>query len=70
MKSSLSLAPIMDTSSLGPLHTHIGNFAETLAKQGYSSYTIDQKHLRNFIYAKVDLAALRALAQPWPGGAA
>ena len=39
-----SLAPtIPDKSPVGPLHTHIGGFAETLVKQGYSSYAIDQK---------------------------
>lgn len=44
MNSPLSLAPtIQDRSPVGPLHTHIGNFAETLVKQGYSSYAIDLK---------------------------
>ena len=33
-----SLAPtILGKSPVGPLHSHIGSFAETLAKQGYSS---------------------------------
>jgi site-specific recombinase XerD len=44
MRSSFSLVPaVADTSQVGPLHNHIGGFAEALAKQAYANYTIDQK---------------------------
>ncbi len=44
MNSPLFVVPSMpDTPRVGPLHTHIGSFTGTLAKQGYSSYAIDEK---------------------------
>lgn len=57
MQSPISSAPtIAHTSRVGPLHNHIGGFAEALVQQGYSSYTIDQK-LR--LLAELDRWSLR-----------
>ena len=41
MKRQLCSAPTILT--VGPLHMHFVSFGESLAGQGYSSYTIDQK---------------------------
>lgn len=44
MKSPLSLAGTVPVvAPVGPLYAHIASFAESLTKQGYSSYTKDQK---------------------------
>lgn len=71
------VASAADRAGLGRIHAHRlrHTAATTLLRAGASLAEIGQllrhrRALTTAIYAKVDRAALRTIAQPWPGGVA